>query len=284
MAAKAKVISGTALDAGEEATFSETVPTARDTGSGRVATNMRACYIMEAVAAAPNGLTPKEVADSLDLPKQTVYRVCHSLVDERFLFRASDGRTLLPGDRLQALVSNVSQSSRNHILRHQILERVARAVGETVNFVMPQESGMSYVDRVETDWPFRVELPIGSSVPFHCTASGKAWLGSLPHAERARMIGALQLDRYTERTICNPNELLAAVEKVTLLGYSTDNEEFMDGMVAVAVPVTDDQGRYYASLAFHAPTVRLDIDQAIIRRDILLEAARDLSKALFVSD
>ena len=70
-------------------------------------------------------------------------------------------------------------NSRDHMARRQILLNIANKVKETVNFVVPEASGMNYIDRVETDWAFRIQLPIGTNVPFHCTASGKCFLASL---------------------------------------------------------------------------------------------------------
>ena len=105
--------------------------------------------------------------------------MCNTLSEEGFLFREKPGKKLRPARRLRRLASGLLQASRYHIARHQILLNVAEQVGETVNFVMPEEDGMSYIDRVETDWPFRVQLPVGSHVPFHCTASGKVFLASL---------------------------------------------------------------------------------------------------------
>ncbi len=259
--------------------FSKDVDAAANSSSGRVATNMRACLILETVAASPDGLTPTIVARTLGLPKQTVHRVCHALVDEGFLIRDPLGRALTPGPRLRMLATGVFRSS--NVLRHQILARVARETGETVNYVMPQADGMSYIDRVETDWAFRVQLPVGSSVPFHCTASGKVWLASLDEQERQRIIAGLDLERHTDATICQADALLAEVTKVSERGFSIDNQEFMDSMFAVAVPVHDPQGRYTASLAVHGPTVRLNMEQADSIRRTLKEAACDLTEALF---
>ena len=264
--------------------FSDDEENGYPAGSGRVATNMRACLIIEAIAEHPDGLTPTEVSRTLNLPKQTVHRVCRSLVEQEFLARDPARRVLTPGARLRRLATGVLQSSQLHILRHQILARVAHETGETVNYVMPQADGMSYIDRVETDWAFRVQLPIGSNVPFHCTASGKVWLASLSEAERRRVIGKLDLGRYTDATICKPDALVAEVDEVARSGYSIDNQEFMDGMFAVSVPVLDSQGRYTASLAVHGPTVRLDISKKDSVKDVLLQASSDLTDALFVSD
>lgn len=266
-----------------EGVFTGGVENGRPGDSGRVATNMRACFILEAITGNPDGLTPTEVSRTLGLPKQTVHRVCRSLVEQGFLTRDPVSRALTPGARLRVLATGVLQSSQLHILRHQILARVAHETGETVNYVMPQADGMSYVDRVETDWAFRVQLPIGSNVPFHCTASGKVWLASLGEAERRRVIKKLDLARYTGATICEPDALVNEVDDVARLGYSIDNQEFMDGMFAVSVPVHNSQGRYTASLAVHGPTVRLDIGKKDSVKDVLLRASADLTDALFVS-
>ena len=41
-----------------------------------------------------------------------------------------------------------------------------------------------------------------------------------------------------------------------------DNEEFIEGMVGIAVPVpvNDDKNYMVAAMVFHAPTVRMDLD------------------------
>ena len=55
-------------------------------------------------------------------------------------------------------------------MRRQILLDVAQEVGETVNFAVPRETGMDYLDRVETGWAFRIQLPTGCAraLSLHC--------------------------------------------------------------------------------------------------------------------
>jgi DNA-binding IclR family transcriptional regulator len=140
---------------------------------------------------------------------------------------------------------------------------------------------MSYKDRIETNWAFRIQLPIGSHVPFHCTASGKTFMASLPKAERRRLVNVMKLDRMTANTIVDPDALLAELARVARQGYAIDDEEFMDGMVAIAVPVFDTGGKYAAALAFHGPVQRMSIADAIARADDLRQAARDLETVMF---
>ncbi len=158
---------------------------------------------------------------------------------------------------------------------------VARQVGETVNFVVPEDSGMSYVDRVETDWMFRIQLPIGTHVPFHCTASGKCFLASLAPKARRVLVMSLKLDALTPATKTDPTALLNELDRIAKQGYSLDDEEFLEGLIAIAVPVTDTTGRFAAALAFHGPIQRMSVADAIARRDVLQDAAERLRIALF---
>ncbi len=246
----------------------------------KIPTSLRTLRILEIIAGSETALTPTEINSRLGLPKQTAHRLCARLVAEGYLAYAPGGKRLRPARRLRLLAAGLMSSSQVHIARRQILEDVARQVGETVNFVVPEERGMSYLDRVETDWAFRVQLPIGSHVPFHCTASGKTYLASLPRERRARIVSALRLDKLSANTITSADRLLDELDQIAVQGHGIDNEEFVDGMVAIAVPVLDGQGRFLAALAFHGPCMRLTLDKLVQGKPVLLEAARRLSAVI----
>jgi len=136
---------------------------------------------------------------------------------------------------------------------------------------------MLYFDRVETHWPLRVQLNIGSRAPLHYTAGGKLYLSSLPAAQRQRLITQLELNRNTENTTTNPDELLEALSKIRAEKIGVDNEEFMLGMIAVSVPIQDHRGRMSAGLALHAPVSRMSLKQARSFVPRLREASAELS-------
>lgn len=226
-------------------------------------------------------MTAAEINEELGLPKQTVYRLCATLEENGFLSRSGKSKHFYVARRLRDLGAGLIYSSRDHIMRRQILLEVSHELRETVNFVVPEDSGMRYLDRVETDWPFRIQLPIGSNVPFHCTASGKCFMSSLTPKNRRKFVSTLRLNRWTGATLTEPDALLKELDKIAHQGYSLDNEEFLDGMVAIAVPVTDPAGRFVGALAFHGPTQRISIEDAIERKGILQASASKLCNALF---
>lgn len=246
----------------------------------RIPTNLRTLLILEILGRSDRALTATEINEELGLPKQTVHRLCTTLEQEGFLVREGTSKRFLPARRLRALGAGLLHNSRSHIARHQILMEVAREVRETVNYVVPAEDGMSYQDRVETDWAFRIQLPVGSHVPFHCTASGKCFMASLPPRTRRRFVESLTLTPLTPATLSDRESLIEDLSEIARRGYSLDAEEFMEGMVAIAVPVTDPEGRFIAALAFHGPVQRVSIAAAEARLGMLQEAATRLSAAV----
>ncbi len=247
----------------------------------RIPTNLRTLLILEIIGRSDRAMTVTEINQELGLPKQTVHRLCTTLEREGFLVRELNGKRLMPSVRTKNLASGILYSSRGDFVRRQVLLEVASKVSETVNLVIPQDDGMMYLDRVETDWMFRIQLPVGSHVPFHCTASGKTFLASLSPSRRRAMVANLTLEQKTQNTHTTPEKLLEELTRVSKQGYAIDDEEFMEGMVAIAVPVRDTGGRYCASLAFHGPTQRLSIQSILEQKDILLSGAQRLAGLLF---
>lgn len=244
-------------------------------------TNLRTLLILEVLGKSDRAMTATEINAELGLPKQTVHRLCTTLEEHGFITRPDNSRKYQVARRLREIGAGLLYNSRDHITRRQILMDVAQAVGETVNYAVPRDTGMDYLDRVETDWAFRIQLPIGSRVPFHCTASGKTFLASLPNKKLKSFLDAIKLSSMTDNTHTTKESLHDEIKAVRKNGYALDREEFMDDMVAIAVPVTDLQNRYIAALAFHGPTQRINIEDAIAKKDVLKAAAAQISESLF---
>lgn len=243
-------------------------------------TNLRLLVLLEEVVKAGVPVTPSALKEQLKLPKPTLHRLFHTAEEEGFLQRDIDGRSYGPGHRLRRLAVHTVSSQRLRAVRMAILSRVADKIGETCNIAIPDRDGMTYLDRVETHWPLRIQLPIGSKVPFHCTASGKMYLASLRSAYLDRFLQNLSLESQAPGTFTDKAALKSEIELTRKRGYATDGEEFMEGMAALAVPILDTQDRLVSTLSVHAPLQRLGIDDLVGRVDILLDAAEELSNLI----
>ncbi len=246
--------------------------------AGKIPTNLRLLVILEEVAKAGVPVAPSALCDLLGLPKPTVHRLLHTGETEGFLQRSLDGRSYGPGRRMRKLATNTLSSQRIRTERLRVMRNLASEVGETCNLAAPGRDGMVYLDRVETHWPLRIQLPIGTQVPFHSTASGKMYLSTLPGAVLDRMLSTIDLERRTEQTLVEPQALKSELAETRTRGFSTDNEEFMDGMTAVAVAICDDRGRLMTTLSIHAPKQRHDIESLITELPKLKDAAARLER------
>lgn len=245
---------------------------------------LRAVALLERVASADGALTLAEATEGTGLPKPTVYRLVGMLQDAGLLIRDSEGRRISPGPRLARLALDALLNASARAPRHAILTSLAQSVGETVNLTMLDGSEVVYLDRVETAWPLRVTLQPGSRVPLHCTASGKLLLALQPPVRRKRLLGGLRLDRYTDRTLTNAAALDAELAGIRRAGYATDNEEYLAGLVCVAVPVPAAGRRAAACVAVHAPVARMPLSRALAHLPVLRTAAAALAHAFEPSD
>lgn len=228
--------------------------------TGNIPTNLRVLLLLEEVAKSGVPITPTEVNTRIGLPKPTVHRLFATMEREGFLQRDIDGKSYSPGPRLRRFSIDVLSSLRIRTARVAVLTALAEEIGETCNIATPDRDCMIYLDRVETKWPLRIQLPVGTTVPFHCTASGKMYLSTLRPSHLRTYIRSAKLSQNAPMTVTDPDELAAEIKRVQARGYSTDNEEFMEGMVAVAVPISDTSGRLLATLSVHAPTQRISLE------------------------
>ena len=223
-------------------------------------TVLRGYQILEKVALAKRPVSASELIIELGLPRPTVYRILQQLQEEKLLQREPISKQFLPGQRANAFAFGLAANSILGAPRRTILKSLSEEIGETCNCTMFDNGRTVYFDRVETNWPFRIQLPIGTHLPLHCTASGKLFLAFMDARQRKRIISASPLDRHTARTMTDPDELTKELKRIKFDAIGVDNEEFMDGMAAIAVPVFNKAKEICFTVAVHGPTVRKPLD------------------------
>lgn len=248
----------------------------------RTSAVQRAFALLEMVVAENRPMSLAQMADRLDLPKPTVHRLASRLEMDDLLAREPSGRHYTTGPRLNALAIGTLEAAMQRAPRHAVLEALARKTGETCNLGVLDGASVVYLDRVETHWPLRLQLSVGSHVPLHCTASGKLYLSRMPRRTRERLYAAAALERFTDNTIVDPGRLDAELETIRADGVAINNQEYMIGLVGIAVPVPDPArpDHMAAALAIHAPEPRLNATDIQRHLPALLAAAMRLSETL----
>ncbi|RTL48973.1 MAG: IclR family transcriptional regulator [Bradyrhizobiaceae bacterium] len=244
----------------------------------------RALLLLEIVAKAEEPPTLNDLVAQLGLPKATTHRFIVLLEQLGFAQRTLDGRRYEIGHRLTALALDAMQHSFQLAPRRAILSALVAEIGETCNITMLEGDHLIYLDRVESDWPLQFRLKVGSRVPLHCTASGKLFLALAPDVLSRTLLNARALERHTPGTITSPGALEKELAKIRKTRIGTDNEEFIEGMAAAAVPVMDSKGRICATVAVHGPTGRLPLARAIALAPALKKAASAIEKTFHLME
>jgi IclR family acetate operon transcriptional repressor len=243
-----------------------------------IPTNLRLLLLLEELARIGTPTTPTAANEILGLPKPTIHRLFHTLEQEGFLQRDIDGRSYSPAPRLRNFAASVLSSSRVRMVRKTVLEALVRDVGESCAIIMPEKNAMVRLDRVETHRPLRIQLPQDYKMPFHTSASGKLYLSSLTARLFDKYICATTLEAHTPYTLTNPDELTSEIAETRARGYGTNNQEYTEGMVAVAVPLLDKQDRLISTLSIQAPIQRTNLEDLLGHLPRLKLAAAELTE------
>jgi len=240
---------------------------------------MRLFALLEVVAAKDQPYTLQGLVEATGLPKPTVHRMLQQLEAAGLLRRDGDGRRYGTGTRLRRLAENLLLNDTRHGARHAVLRQLVDQIGESCNITALAGSEVVYLDRVETAAPLRFYLQPGSRVPVHCSASGKVFLAQMTAAQRKRLLAHAPLERYTANTLTDLPKVEREILRVAKDGYAIDDEEFLPGLLCIAVQVpAGDGGGSNLCIAVQAPIVRLTAAKAKQMLPALRKAALALSR------
>jgi len=226
----------------------------------------RAAAILGALAESTDGQTLAQLASRTGLPKTTVHRICTAL--EQVGYVRVDETTGLRelGRGLQRL----AVLGRRDLLTvlEPYLEHLSRDLNETVDLAVLDGSRVLFL--AQRPAPHRGLMAIarvGAHFPAYSLASGKVLLALLPHGEVVR-----RLPRTLEPTLGGRprtrEAFLRELDEVRATGLGFEREEIRHGICAVAVAVTDIDGRS-ASIAVPMPATRFQEDEERVSARLL---------------
>lgn len=237
----------------------------------------KATQVLELVIAQDFGISAAELALRLKLPRQTVHRTVRALEEMGFLIRTIARDKYEIGPTLAKLANSILMLSYRRGPWRSVLQHVVEKAGESCNVAVLDGYEIVYIDRIECPAPLRVQLDIGSRVPAYCTAIGKVLLAYLPPAARKRLLDNLTVKRLTKNTIIDRKRIDVDLQKVRKQGYAVNDEEFIRGIAAIAVPVFDEHDQVIAGIAIHLPVLRAPVGGITRFLPILRKAAKQLA-------
>src|SRR5919107_4355962 len=194
----------------------------------------RAFTLLELMAEDGGEVPLSRLAVGRGLPLSTIHRLVRTLVARGYVRQLPSRRYVL-GPRLIHLGDSSSRTLGTWARPH--LSSLVDSTGETANLAMLDGDRVVYVAQVPSRHSMRMFTEVGRRVHLHCTGVGKVLLAQLPAEQARRLLVQAGMPVRTERTVTDPDELLALLPAIAERGYAVDDGEQETGVRCVAVPV-----------------------------------------------
>lgn len=227
--------------------------------SQRLTTLEKVLAVLEAVGDQPQAVGLPDLAERLKLPRQTVHRVLGQLQEAGLVTRHPGRERFSVGPRMTRLALASLHSKNQGAPVRAILADLVDDLNETCNIGVLEDLEYVYLERIECKWPLRTHLGPGSRVSAYGTSGGKTLLAELEPHQARRLLKSRKLEAHTQHTITKLAELEASLAVIRERGFALNNQEYLDGIVGLAVPIKDMNGRALAALALHGPVTRLSL-------------------------
>ena len=214
----------------------------------------RAFAVLDALDEGPLGVT--DVADRAALPKSTAARLLATLAAEGAVEQVPGDTAYRLGPRLVTLAGGFSLVRSLAAVGRPVLADLAAASGEAAGVGVSDGDLVHYIDQVDTPNPVVVRDWTGARAPLHAVSSGQVLLAFRTQAAIDRYLTRPSLERFTERTLIDPDAVRERLRDVRRHGYAWAIEEFDAGIASVAAPIADGSGEVIAAVHVHGPSYR----------------------------
>jgi DNA-binding IclR family transcriptional regulator len=207
-------------------------------------------------------LSMTHISEKVGINKSTVHRLLATLEGKRFVERDPVSGIYRPGIRLLQMAYLTLDHNNLRRLVAPFLRDLCNLYRENINLAVLDDSDVVYVDVIES--PQRVKLAAvpGQRLPAFCTASGKAILAFMPE-EHVRRILELGMTRYTQNTIQAKEAFFENMHEAQQQGFAISEQEFEEGINAIAAPIFNSSGKPIASVSVAGPAYRLTLESMV---------------------
>jgi DNA-binding IclR family transcriptional regulator len=197
----------------------------------------KAFEILRLLARDGGGLSLSDVSKTLKISKSTAHGIVEALEGAGAVSRDAETKRLSLGLALFELGQAVRTGLDLVQAARPVMEELRDRTGETVFLGVRSADHVSILDSAASGQALKITAPVGTRIPLLAGATGKVFLAALPDEEAARIVRDKGLRGYTGRSVTDPDVFLASLAAVRRDGYSTDDEEYIQGVRAVAAPI-----------------------------------------------
>lgn len=245
----------------------------------------RALKMLEALAGEPDGIDLGLLSTRLDLPVSATHRLLATLTERGFVSQdAASGAYGLTLKLAQLAFRDLDLRGLPDA-GQIVLDALARRTREYCRLAVVEDEDLVWIARSQgATAGLRYDPPMGAGIVLHATATGKAWLASLPEADALRIVcarGFQASERAGPNAISDIDTLRSHLTETRRCGVALAVEEGEIGTVAMAIvfragPAAD--APVAGTLSVAGPSSRMSEPRREEMALSLREAARDMAE------
>jgi IclR family acetate operon transcriptional repressor len=198
----------------------------------------RCLSLMEALSGEADGAALGDLAARLAMPKSAVHRMLATLVARGYVCQDEASQSYRLSLRLAVLAFRYLDASRLPDVAQGVLDRLAHETGEYCRIALLEGERLVWIARAQgATQGLRYEPDMSQEVVLHATATGKAWLATLPENEALRIVCAQGFGTppgFGKRVVRDVDQLRAQLAETRARGHAVALEEGEPGTAAMA--------------------------------------------------
>lgn len=241
----------------------------------------RALNVLEYVAQNRESVCVKDVAEALDLPSTTAFRLVKQLLVRGYLEEEESrpGYYRL-GLQLLALTNGMTAINDLRQIAHAELDRLAVESRQAVQLGVLRGNSIAYIEQILPPNPVIIYTTPYSILPLNISASGKVLAAYSSPDSLKRLLSGVRFSKQTPKTIDSVEAFVAHLTLVLRDGFAVDDEEFALGIGCLAAPVFNHEMRCVAAVGVTGGIHDYRGDSRRVLADMLLRSARAISLKL----
>lgn len=245
--------------------------------TGEISAIARAAVLLKEFRRSEGTLSPAGLVRRTGLPKSTVHRLLQEMDRVGLLERVGSEYGL--GLLLFELGQIAPRQRSLHEAARPYMVPLHEATGHNVGLSVLLGSDVVYVEMFKGKDGPRLPQRVGGRWPAHASCMGKAIL-AFCDPDQVKAVVEAGLRPLTERTITDPGEFAAELERVRRRGAAFDRMESFPNVVGVAAPVMGPSNEVVGAVSCSGMPGRINlarVDGAV--RTTALAISRDLARA-----
>lgn len=203
-----------------------------------VAAVSRCLDVLECLVGVAGGCELGEIADRLDTARSGVHRILATLLERGWVVQDEVSQRYALSLRLSTLAFHDLDVRLVTDVVQATLDELARSTREYCRLAIVEGDTLAWVSRAQGAVDgLRYDADMGQEVALHATATGKAWLATLPEEQAVRIVCARSFFshlRLGPRALTTVDELKRHLTDTRTRGYAIAIEEAEPGIVALA--------------------------------------------------